>query len=256
MDDRYTIKVMLLKKQTSRLVTVVGLLLAVILLPTVVSAAQSNSANYQVNEVFFGSGGELHTCSSNYCSKQSAGELAVGHVSSNNYQAQAGFNTDRLPYIEFQTSNTFRDLGSLDSSAPKYTTANFYVKAYLSHGYNVINASDPPQNNSYTMQTLTVPSASTTGTEQFGLNLVANTSPATFGANPVQSPDSTFSFGNVTADYSSPNLYKYVKGDSVAYSTSSTSATNYTVSYIFNVSNITPGGQYTMHHVLVATATF
>lgn len=247
---------MLFKKQTRRLFAVIGLLLAITLVPMLASAAQSNSTNFQVNEVFFGSGGELHACSSNYCSKQSAGELAVGHFSSTNYQAQAGFNTDRLPYIEFVTGNTFVDLGTLDATSTKTTTATFRVKAYLSHGYDVVNASDPPSNNSYTMQTITIPAASSVGTEQFGMNLVANTSPTTFGANPVQSPDSTFSFGIVKVDYSSPNLYKYLKGDSVAYSTSSTSSTNYTVSYIFNVSNITPGGQYTVHHVMVATATY
>jgi hypothetical protein len=106
------------------------------------------------------------------------------------------------------------------------------------------------------MQALTIPTASSVGTEQFGINLVANTSPTSFGADPQYIPDNTFSFGQVSADYSSPNLYKYVKGDTVAQSTSSSSDTTFTVSYIFNISNVTPGGTYSMNHVLVATATY
>ena len=34
-------------------------------LPALAFAAQSSSANYQVNEVFFGSGGELNSCTAN-----------------------------------------------------------------------------------------------------------------------------------------------------------------------------------------------
>jgi hypothetical protein len=231
-------------------------LLVLLALPVAASAAQSSSSNFQVNEVFFGSGGELHACSTNYCSKQSAGETAVGNTSSSNYQAQAGFNTNREPYIEFTVSNTNVDLGTLTATSTKTATATFTVKAYLAHGYNVVNASDPPTNNAYTMQALTIPTASSVGTEQFGINLVANTSPTSFGADPQYIPNNTFSFGQVTADYSSPDLYKYVKGDSVAQSTSSSSDTTYTVSYIFNISNVTPGGSYVINHVLVATGTY
>jgi hypothetical protein len=231
-------------------------LVVLLTLPAVVSAAQSSSSNFQVNEVFFGSGGELHACSTNFCSKQSAGETAVGNTASANYQAQAGFNTNREPYIEFTVSNTNVDLGTLTPTITQTATATFTVKAYLAHGYSVVNASDPPTNDSYTMQTLTTPTASSVGTEQFGINLVANTSPTSFGADPQYIPDNTFSFGQVAADYSSPNLYKYIKGDTVALSTASSSATTYTVSYIFNISNVTPGGRYNMNHILVATGTY
>lgn len=250
-------KAMSLWKQTTKYL---GLLLLIgLLLPATVSAAQSASSNYQVNEVFFGSGGELNACSTTYCSKQSAGELAVGKACSNGtygYCAETGFNTDRTPYIEFIVSNTTVNLGTLTATSTKTATATFSVKAYLSHGYSVVNASDPPVNDSHTMQALALPTASAAGSEQFGINLVANTSPATFGADPQQSPDATFSFGQVAADYSAANFYKYLKGDIVAFSTSSSSATNYTTSYIFNISNVTPGGAYILRHVLVATATY
>jgi hypothetical protein len=225
-------------------------------LPLSAQADHAASTNYQVNETFFGSGGELSACSTTYCSKQSAGELTVGNTSSTNYQAQGGFNTDRQPYIEFSTTPTSIDLGTLDTATTATTTAQFTVKAYLSNGYTVVNASDPPSNNGYVMQNLITPTASSAGSEQFGINLVANTVPTTFGANPSYIPDSTFSHGQVAAAYSTPNLYLYNKSDVVALSTMSTSDTTFTISYIFNISHVTPGGSYVMHHVLVATASY
>ena len=245
---------MRLWKQTLRIFALC--LLVLLAAPVIVLAAQSASNNYQVNEVFFGSGGELNACSATYCSKQSAGELAVGNISSNQYQAQAGFNTNREPYIEFIVSNTNVNLGSLNPTTTKTTTATFGVRTYLAHGYAVVNASDPPSNNAYTIQTLATPTAAIPGDEQFGINLVANTSPTTFGADPAHVPDNSFSFGDAAPTYDTPNFYKYVKGDTVAFSNSSTSTTNYTVSYVFNVNNVTPGGTYVFHHVLVATSTY
>lgn len=231
-------------------------LLIVLGMPAVALAAQSASNNYQVNEVFFGSGGELNACSTSYCSKQSAGETAVGNTSSANYQAQAGFNTNREPYIEFTVSNTNVDLGTLTATSTKTATSSFTVKTYLAHGYEVVNASDAPTNGGYVMNALAVPTPALVGTEQFGINLVANTNPITFGANLTHTPDATFGYGQVGLDYSIPDQYKYLKGDVVAFSTQSTSYTNFTVSYVFNVSNVTPGGSYVFHHVLVATSTF
>ncbi|MEO7364154.1 MAG: hypothetical protein ABIV43_01450 [Candidatus Saccharimonadales bacterium] len=234
-----------------------GLVATISLVPAIALAAQSTSNNYQVNEVFFGSGGELNACSTNYCSKQAAGDLAVGNTASPNYQAQAGFNTDRQPFIEFTVSNTNVDLGKLSTSTTKTATANFTIKAYLAHGYTVVNASDPPVNNGYQMQAITTaPTAASAGTEQFGINLVSNTSPVTFGADRTFTPDSTFSSGLVAPDYSNHDLFIYRKNDVIAYSNASSSYTNYTVSYIFNISSVTPGGTYELRHVLVATATY
>jgi hypothetical protein len=106
------------------------------------------------------------------------------------------------------------------------------------------------------MHALSTPTASIPGTEQFGMNLVANTSPITFGANPSQNPSSVFSFGAAASGYNTANLYKYVQGSTIASSNSSSGETDYTISYIYNISNSTPGGYYLFNDVLVATATF
>ena len=231
----------------------------VVAMSPLASAQQSSSTNYQVGEVYFGTGGELNACSTSYCSKQSAGELGVGNTSSTNYQAQGGFNTDRTPYIQFIVTGGTTDLGVLTTASPKTATGTFSVKTYLAGGYVVQTLSDPPTSTLPThpvIAGLTSPTASSAGSEQFGINLVANTSPTTFGSNPIQVPSSSFSYGQVASGYDTPNLFKYVKGDTVAYATRSSGETDYTVSYLFNISNVTAAGAYEFHHVLVATSTY
>lgn len=222
--------------------------------------AQSCSPSYQVNETFFGNGGELSACSTNYCSKQSAGETGVGNTASTNYQAQAGFNTDRVPSLTFIVNNTNADLGILTAGTTATTTAAFSVKTYLASGYVVITESDPPSNGFHSLQPLSSPTASNSSQEQFGINLVANTTgcsaPTNFGANPIQVPDSSFSFGTAASGYNTCGLFKYQKGDTIAQSTQSSGETDYTISYIYNTTSLTPSGAYVLNQVLVATSTF
>ncbi len=210
-----------------------------------------------MDQVFFGSGGQLNACSTSYCSKQAAGEIAAGNTASNAFKAQAGFNTDRSPYIAFSVAGTSTDLGTLSTLATAHTTATFAVKTYLASGYVVMLASDPPTNNGgHQLNPLTSATTSSIGNEQFGVNLVANTSPATFGNPPVQVPDNTFSFGTVASGYGTTNNYKYNKGDTIASSTTSSGETDYTMSFIYNIGNVTPDGLYTYNGVLVATSTY
>lgn len=236
---------------------------------------QTCSNNYGVSESFFGTGG-VDTCPTQggnaYCAKQSAGELTVGNVKGTAYQAQAGFNTDRLPYIEIVAQTPSVDVGVLSSSHPNVGISQFYVKSYLSSGYVVQTWGTPPTYASHTFSTSSTPVASSVGTEQFGINLVANnvsgavdgTGAVTpnFGANPTQDPDSSFSFGyvyhNVGSDqvYDTANSFKYTNGDIIAASNSSSGYTHYTISYLFNISPVTPAGTYIMNQSLVATATF
>lgn len=224
-----------------------------------VFAQQSSSANYSVDEVHFGPGGNVEQCSTSYCAKTSLGSLGVGETSSTNYDVQAGNNTNRDPFLEFIVTSSSADLGVLSTGSASTANTTFSVKTYLAGGYVLTTASDPPTSTGsspHTFTNLTSPTASSPGTEQFGMNLVANTSPTTFGANPVQIPSSTFSFGAAASGYNTANLFKYVKGDTVATSNKSSGETDYTASYIYNISNVTPSGQYTFNQILVATSTY
>lgn len=254
--------------------TVLGLLMAVAPVSVVASAcnpeAQSCSSQWQVTESFFGSGGQLSACGVQYCAKQSAGELAVGKVcdAADNKCLQAGFNTDRTPYLEFIIGTPSVNVGVLTPGQTHVGTATFQVKSYLANSYQVTTSSPGPRNGSYTMASPSTPTANAVGTEQFGMNVVANTCPVTapssgdgsctgvFGANPSQQPDSTFSFGYAAPGYDTANMYQYVNNSVIARSDSSSGTTSYTISYLFNISSVTPGGTYTMTQSLVATSTF
>lgn len=250
---------------------VVGVTAVLLAVPIAVSADQSSSTNYQVNETFFGTGGELNASSTNYSSKQSAGELTVGAMRSTIYSAQAGFNTDRTPYIAAATLTPSVDIGVLDPSRANVGTAQFWAKAYLADGYTVQAYGGPPTNGVHTMTASATPFASTSGTEQFGINLAANnsisgamtgtplTSVGNFGSAPTQYPDyssNPFGFGQVDSDYTTANSFKYINGDTIAYSTRSSSDTTFTISYLFNISRVTPSGTYTMAQSIVVTATY
>lgn len=209
-------------------------------------AAQSSSTNYKVEESFFGTGGELDAASSNYRAKQSVGEVTVGNATSSNYQFYGGFNTTDKPLLEFAVNGGIYDLGVLDPSTTGAAAATFTVRNYLSTGYIVTLHGDVPSTTSGNTHTLTALSSLTgsqPGTEQFGINLADNSNPD-IGADPLQVPDSSFSFGAVVAGYDTANLFKFVPGDTIALSTKSSGQTTYALSMIANVSSATPSGQY------------
>jgi hypothetical protein len=236
---------------------------------SLVQATTYTSTHYQVNQILFGSGGCLSTvCSSaNYRAKIAVGEVGVGNTKGSAYQAYAGFNTNDDPYLQFIVTSSSTSLGSLSTSSVATATGTFSVRDYLSQGYIIETASPPPTSGTHTLTGLTSPTLSTPGTEQFGMNLVANTSPA-IGAIPVQFPSSVFSFGSVTAGapgpngtsvatgYSTINYFKYQSGDVIAASNQSSGQTNYTISYITNIAGTTPAGTYTFNQVLIALPTY
>lgn len=218
----------------------------------------SYSTNYSVNQVLFGDGGDGPTgleSSPNYESQVSLGETGVGnYVGGTNYQAYAGFNTTDHPYLEINVTGANLNLGVLSRSSTATTTTTFYVRSWLAHGYIVQTSGAPPTNSTYSMATPATATSSAVGTEQFGMNLVANTTPTTFGANPSQT--TTYAYGAAYGNYATANKYAYNNGDIIAQSTQSTSSTIYTISYIFNISGTTPGGNYTFNQSLVATSTY
>jgi len=240
--------------------SVMPLLLALFLVmsPLKVQAQSSSSNNYRVDQTLFGTGGELDAQSSSFRARQSAGELTIGQTDSLNFRAFAGFNTTDEPYIEFVVTGSNIDLGFLNTASPSTATGTFYVRAWQADGYVIRTESDPPTNTSGTnvqINPMATPGASVPGTEQFGINLVDNATP-NVGSDPLQSPDNTFSFGQASANYNTANVFTYNKGDAIAQSAQSSSVTIYTISYLFNISEITTAGEYVFRHILVATGTY
>ena len=230
---------------------------------TCVSGEQSCSTNYAVGNVFFGSGGSLDTtCSTSFCAKQAVGETGIGLTNSPSYQAYAGFNVNREPSLQFIVNTTNVNLGVLSTTSTATATESFSIESYLAGGYTVETIGNPPQYGSHTLTALTSPSSPTAGTEQFGINLVTNTSPSSIGANPNTIPNSSYSDCTsanhycIGSGYYTSNSYQYINNSSLVSSATSTGQVDFTISYIANISSVTPAGLYTMNQVLVALPNF
>ena len=228
---------------------------------------QACSSSYGVSRTDFSSGSGLDTtCGTQFCAAQTLGDLTVGNTKGTNYQAQEGYNVNRSPSLEFIINTTNINVGVLSTASTTTATATFEIQSYLSSGYAVETLSPPPQNGTYTIAAPTTPTASAVGTEQFGINLVGNyissgivsTSCGTvnLGSNPIQLPSSSFSYGAAATNYNTCGKFMYKNGDIIATSNQSSGETEYTITYIFNISSITPAGLFTMNQQLVAVPTF
>jgi hypothetical protein len=242
----------------SRLIRVgVVLLLSVLALPAVANA-QLTSPNYSIDEVMIGTGGDPELCSTAYCAQQSTGGTS-GQAESTNFGLLAGFGTPDEPSLAVSVTNNDVDLGVLNTSSPAAASANFTVSSYLSSGYIVRINGDTPTNETgagtHSLDDMDGAGGSIPGVEQFGINLRANTNPG-IGTNPVQYPDSSFSYGTPTTAYNQVDIFKYQDGDIIAESTQETGQTQYTMSIIANVATSTPGGRYQTVLVIQAIATF
>ncbi len=247
---------------TKRSVSVVSaILVATILFANArIYAQTSSSSSYQVTESAFGSGGDVNVNSASYNARGSAGALGVGEASSTNYAAFAGPINPTDEYLEMVVSNTTVNLGNLSNASTASGVGTFYVRTYLNGGYSVQTISDPPTNESgFSLAAKASLAAPIVGTEEFGINLVDNASP-NIGANPYKQPDdtTTYATGVAATGYNTPDSFKYVKNDIIAQSGSGRAwgQTDFTISYIVNISGITRAGVYTLNHTLVVITTF
>jgi hypothetical protein len=163
--------------------------------------AISSSSGYSINEDQIGGNGDFNSASTTYSSApgvddggSSLGDSAIGNSSSANYQTNSGFNTTAQPSLTLIVNTSNVNLGALSIGAKSTATATFNVKDYTSYGYVVQIVGATPTYAGHSLTALSTDTASSAGTEQFGINTVLNTT-AGVGANPVQVPDATFSFG-------------------------------------------------------------
>jgi len=219
-------------------------------------AYTSSSSNYQIQEGVLGGSGSINSSSSNFQSQGQAGAPAVGgqytaggNSSSTNYQTNGGSVTTSDPALSFAVNgSTTINFGSLSTSATATATSTFNVVDYTSYGYIVQVVGTAPKSGSHTLTPLSG-SGSTAGSEQFGINLKANSTPS-IGANPSGGA------GVAASGYSAANSYKYASGDTIASAPKSSAQTNYTVSYIANAATTTPGGAYTGTLTFICTGTY
>lgn len=218
-----------------------------------VSATFPQSPNYRLDESTVGAGGVIQSNSTNYQSSTAASDIAVGEAASANYQIHSGSKTTNDPTLSFAIETAAPSFGSFSPSSTAVSTATFSVTNYTSHGYVVQIAGTPPTNGSHTLPPMTTTEPAQAGIEQFGINLVANTLPTSFGSNPDHGE---FGVGSAAPNYGTPNEFRFVTGETIAVAPKSSGKTVYTLSYIANVDSLTPGGQYKSKQTIVVTGTY
>jgi len=235
-------------------------LIAILSLSTSAVYAQYTSPSYRVDETIFGAGGELENSSANYRARSTVGELGVGNTASANYQAYGGFNTTGDPMLEVYVAGGTFDLGYLEIGTPKAAVAEFTVRSYVSSGYIITLGGTPPKNKDggHTLTGINPAAAINPNEDQFGVNLVANNvAPiGPFGADPGQLPDTTFGFGQPTADYGTANLFKYEEYDVIAESLRSSGVTAYSLSLVASAGKNATAGFYSTDIFVIVTPTF
>lgn len=241
-----------------RVVRLVYITVAVLSLHGLLAAASAEaqslqSAHYRFDETSIGSGGLIRASSGDYQVGVALGDTAIGTATSPNYQVEAGSKTTNDPALSFIIDNGNANFGSFSPTATATAMSTFSVSNYTSYGYIVQVSGAPPKYSNHTIAAMATAGAPQTGTEQFGINLVANTVPGALGADPNHGQ---FGVGTAAPNYATPNKYRFVDGDTIAIGPKSSGLTTYTISYVVDVSSLTPGGQYKDNLSLICVGTF
>lgn len=142
------------------------------------------------------------------------------------------------------------DFGTFSSSAASSGTSVMAASTNGQGGYVVTVNGATLTSGSNTITALTTQTASSVGSEQFGLNLVDNATP-NVGSDPSGSGS-----GDAATNYGTADQFRFVTGDTVADAAGATDANAFTVSYLVNVGGATEAGTYTATMTYICTATF
>jgi hypothetical protein len=152
--------------------------------------------------------------------------------------------------LNFTLASATVDLGTLATGSTGKNTSTMTAATNAATGYSITVAGTTLTSAGNTLPALASPTASATNTKQFGLNLMANTTPS------VGSGVSGGGTGTASVGYNTANLFKFASGDTLAAATVPTNSNTFTVSYIANIDGATAAGSYATVLTYVATANF
>lgn len=147
-------------------------------------------------------------------------------------------------------SGDYLNFGELSSQVAKAGTMEMVLATNADTGYGVYLNGTTMSSGVNIIPAMSISDVSRPGTNQFGLNLAANSTPGV-GAG-VQGPG----IGQPTINYGSSDFFRFVPGEQIASSPDETDFDKYTVSYIVNITNGQAPGIYVTTLEYVAMATF
>ncbi|HET6863643.1 MAG TPA: hypothetical protein VFH37_00350 [Candidatus Saccharimonadales bacterium] len=130
------------------------------------------------------------------------------------------------------------DLGNIKSNSTSAGQSQLLVATNAGSGYSIYMQGTSLTSGNDVINSLSLPTAPVSGTNQFGLNLRANLLPAV-GQDPA-GPGT----GVPTFDYNQPDKYKFVSGDIIASSPLAEDFRRFTVSYVADATSSQPAGVY------------
>lgn len=145
----------------------------------------------------------------------------------------------------------YTDLGELNAESTLTAQSQMAVGTNASGGFAITATGTPLAAGTNVIDSPSVPTASTPGRNQFGINLVANNQP-TVGSD----PEGIWANAVPGDGYGIPNMYKFVPGDVIAYSPNVSLMKKFTVSYIVNSSPELRAGVYTTTMTYIASGRF
>lgn len=152
--------------------------------------------------------------------------------------------------LTFTLASATVALGTLSSSSTASGTSTMTASTNATTGYSITVNGTTLTSGVNTIPALATNGSSTTNTPQFGINLVANTTPS------VGSAASGSGSGAAATNYNTANSFRFVTGETVASSSVPTNSNSYTTSYIANIDGVQKPGSYSTILTYVATANF
>lgn len=150
------------------------------------------------------------------------------------------------------TNNTFyTDMGVLSSQSTLAAQSQMAVGTNASGGFAITANGTPMSAATNVIDSPSIPTQSTLGKNQFGINLVANSEPAI-----GNDPEGDWTNAIASPGYGIANKFMYVPGDVVAYSPNVSLMKKFTVSYILNASPGLRAGVYTTTMTFIASGRF
>ncbi|MBI5357471.1 hypothetical protein HZB74_01340, partial [Candidatus Saccharibacteria bacterium] len=140
--------------------------------------------------------------------------------------------------------------GTLSPSSTNSGVSQLGVGTNGSSGYAITVNGATLTSGGNTISALASQTASSVGSEQFGLNLRDNATP-NVGTDPDGSGTAT-----PTANYNTADQYRFVTGDIIASKNTSDQFRRFHAAYIANINTATEAGTYTATMTYIATATF
>lgn len=149
------------------------------------------------------------------------------------------------------SDNYYSDMGQLSTTSTLTAQSQMAVGTNASSGFAIIAMGGTMAAGTSVIDPLDAPTESVQGSNQFGINLVANNRP-----NVGIDPEGTWANAVPSPDYGQANRYMYRPGDVIAYSPNVSLMKKFTVSYIANSSKDLRAGVYSTTITYVASGRF